>query len=64
MQPGQHILAVADAAIDEGHVMNRVERRDEGVAGQRADLGFDRKFADPLDQLVARLPVGDQFRDR
>ena len=44
-------------------VVDRIEGRDEGIAGQRADLGFDRKFADPLDQLVARLPVGDQLRD-
>ena len=64
VQPGEHIPAVADIAIDEGHVVDRVERRDEGVAGQRADFGFDGKFADPLDQLVACLTVGDQFGDR
>ena len=64
MQPRQHVLAVADSAVDEGHVIDRIERRQKGVAGQRADLGFDRKLAGALDQLVARLAVGDQFRDR
>ena len=38
MQPRQHVPAVADAAMDEGHVVDRIERRQEGVAGQRADL--------------------------
>ena len=57
-------VAVADAAMDEGHVIDRIERRHEGVAVERADLGFDGKFADALDQLVARLPVGDQVGDR
>ena len=64
MQPCQHVLAVADAAMDEGHVIDRIERREKGVAGQRADLGFDRKLAGALDQLVAGLAIGDQFRDR
>ncbi len=31
---------------------------------QRADLALDREFADPLDQLLARLPVGDEVGDR
>src|ERR1700690_4162296 len=52
MQPRQHALAVADAAIDEGHVVNLVERRHVGVAVERADLGGELKLADPLDQLV------------
>ena len=64
MQPRQHVLAVADLAVDDGHVMDRVERRHIGIAGQRADLALDRKLADPLDQLLARLPVGDQVGDR
>ncbi len=41
-----------------------VERRDIGIARERADLALDREFGDPLDQLVARLPVGDQVGDR
>ena len=64
MQPRQHVLAVADAAMHERHVMDGVERRHVGVAGERADLALDREFADPLDQLLARLPVGDQVGDR
>ena len=64
MQPRQHVLAVADLAVDEGHVMHAVERRDIGVALERADLGLDVEFADALDQLVAVLPVGDQVGDR
>ena len=63
MQPRQHILAVADAAENEGHVIDRVERREKGVAGQRADLRLHRKLAGALDQLVARLPVGNELRD-
>jgi hypothetical protein len=31
--------------------------RDIGIAVQRADLALDRKLADPLDQLLAGLPV-------
>ncbi len=50
--------------VDEGHVVNRIERREKSVAGQRADFGLHRKFPGAIDQLVARLPVGDQFRDR
>ena len=64
VQPSEHVLAVADAAVDEGHVIERIERRQKSVAGERADLGFHRKLADPLDQFVARLPIGDQFGDR
>ena len=32
MQPRQHVLAVADAAVDERHVLHLVERRHVGVA--------------------------------
>ena len=64
MQPRRHVLAVADAAVHEGHVLDGVERRDVGVTGQRADRALDREFADPLDQLIARLPVGDDVGDR
>ena len=64
MQARQHILAVADAAVDERHVLHLVEGRHVGVALQISDLGGDGKFADPLDQLLAHLPVGDEFGDR
>ena len=63
MQPREHIVAVADAAMNKSHVMDLIEWRDKGVAGQRADLGCHRKFADTLDQFVACLPVGDEFGD-
>src|SRR5690348_17989586 len=64
VQPGKHVLAVADAAVNEGHVIDRIERRQESVTGQCADLGFNRKLAGALDQLVARLPIRNQFCDR
>src|SRR5450830_1202920 len=38
MQPRQHALAVADLAIDEGHVVHAVEWGDIGVAVERADF--------------------------
>jgi hypothetical protein len=53
VQPGKHVLAVADAAVNEGYVIDRIERRQESVTGQCADLGFNRKLAGALDQLVA-----------
>ena len=40
MQPRQHVLAVADAAVNEGHVLDRVERRHIGIARKRADLAL------------------------
>jgi hypothetical protein len=49
--------------MHDGHVMNGVERRHIGVAGQRADLALDLEFADAFDQLFARLPVRDQIGD-
>ncbi len=64
VEPRQHVAAVADAAVDEGHVMDLVERRHIGVALDHPDLRGHRKFADPLDQLFARLPIGDQIGDR
>ena len=48
VQTGGHALAVADVAIDEGHVMHAVERRDIGIALKRADLGADMELAHPL----------------
>src|SRR5450756_1621286 len=38
MQPRQHALAVANLAIDEGHVVHAVEWGDIGVAVERADF--------------------------
>ena len=61
MQSRQHLAAVADATIDEGHVVNRIERRLKRITRQRSDLGFDRKLADTFDQPLADLPVGDQI---
>ena len=40
-----------------------IKRRLIGIAGERADFGFNRKFADTLDQPLARLPIGDQIGD-
>ena len=34
MQPRRHCSAVADVAVDEGHVIERIERRQIGVAGR------------------------------
>ena len=64
MQPRQHVPAVADAAVDEGHVLDGVERRHIGIACKRPDLALHREFADALDELVARLPVRDDIGDR
>src|SRR5262245_2939178 len=64
MQPRQYVLAVTDAAVDEGHVLDRIERCHVGVACECSDLALHRKFADALDQLVARLPVGNEIGDR
>ena len=64
VQSRQYALAVADLAIDEGHVMHAVERRHIGIAVERPDLGGDMEFGDPLHQLVAVLPVGDQLGNR
>ena len=49
MQPREYILTVADAAIDEGHVLDRIEGGDIGVACERADLALHREFADAPD---------------
>ena len=34
VQPRQHVLAVADTAINERHVIDRIERRQKRIAGQ------------------------------
>src|SRR5262249_56625663 len=60
MKPRQHALAVSDPAIDESHMLDRVERRHVSKTLQSADFGFDGEFADPLDQLVTNLPVGNE----
>ncbi len=64
MQPGRHVGAVADIAVDEGVVMHLVERRHIGIAGEFADLARDLELGDPRDELLARLAVGDQIGDR
>jgi hypothetical protein len=44
--------------------MHAVEWRHIGIAVERPDLGGDVEFGDPLHQLVAVLPIGDQLGDR
>ena len=64
VQPRQHILAVADAVIDEGGMRNLVERRAIGITLQRTDRAVGGEGRDPLDQLLTRLAVGDHVSDR
>ena len=64
MQARRHLAAVADAPMNEGEMQDRIERRAIGVALQLADRRLNRKARDPLDQLLARLPIGDQVGDR
>src|SRR5207237_1995837 len=64
MQPRQYTLAVADVAIDKCHVMHTVEWRQIGITVERADFRSHMKLADPFDQLVAALPVGDELGNR
>src|SRR5262249_22607867 len=64
MQARKHVLAVTDSAVHECHMLDGVERGHIGVAGERADLALHREFADPLDELVARLAIGDEVGDR
>ena len=45
-------------------MQDRIERRAIGVALKLADRRLNWKAGDPLDQLLARLPVGDQVGDR
>src|ERR1700716_2850482 len=37
VEPGQHVLAVADALVDERDVINRIEWRAVGITLQRPD---------------------------
>ena len=60
----EHILAVADASINAGKVIDRIERRPVGVASQCPISVSNRKFADPFDQLIAGLAIRDQIGDR
>ena len=40
-----------------------IEARAIRVAGQFADRRLDRKYRDPFDQFLARLPIGDEVGD-
>src|ERR1700722_14460186 len=64
MQTRRHIAPIADRPVDESKMQDRIERRAIGVALKLADRGLDGKVGDPLDQLLARLPIGDEIRDR
>ena len=64
MQPRRHVAPVADAPMDEGEMQDRIEWRAIGVALKLADRRLDRKAGDPLDQFLARLPIGDEIGDR
>ena len=64
MEPGRHVVAVADAAIHEGIVVDLVEGRHIGIARQFPDLAGNGEFGDPGHQLLARLPIGDQIGNR
>ncbi len=59
----QNILTVADALVDEGDVIDRVERRTIGIAVQLSDRAVDGEGRNTLDQFLARLPVGDHVSD-
>src|SRR6202140_5188574 len=63
VEPGQHVLAVADAIIDESDVRDGIERRAISVTLQRPDRAFRGECRDPLDQFLARLAVGDHIGD-
>ena len=64
VQPGRHVAAVADIAVDKGVVMHLVERRHIGIAGELADLARDLELGDAGHELFARLAIGDQIGDR
>src|ERR1700687_1750542 len=64
MQPREDVLALADVAVDEGHMVYGVERGDESIAAELADLAFYREGGDALDELLTRLPPGDDVGDR
>ena len=60
----QHVLAVADLAVDEGDVLALVVGAAVADRGERARHQRDDGLGDPLDQLVEALAVGDQVGDR
>src|SRR5262249_6371335 len=60
MQARKHFLAVTNSAVHERHMLDGIERSHISVAGERADLALHREFTDPLDELVARLAIGDE----
>src|ERR1700687_2486501 len=64
MQPREDVLALADVAVDEGRMVHGVERGDESIAAELADLAFYREGGDALDELLTRLPPGDDVGDR
>ena len=64
MQPGRHVLSLADPSKHEGEMLHLVERRRIGIAGQFADRGLDREGRHALDQLLTRLPVFDEVGHR
>ncbi len=64
MQPRRHFAPIADLAMHEGEVEHRIEMRPIGVALEISEMRLDGKGRDPFDQLLARLPVCDEFGDR
>src|ERR1700722_18284595 len=64
VQTRRHVAAIADRSMYEGEMQDRIERRAIGVALKLANRRHDRKARDTLDQLLARLPIGDEIRDR
>ena len=64
MHADEHVLAVADVAVDEGDVLAVVVRAAVADGGEVARCQRHRRLGDPLDQLVEALAVGDQVGDR
>ena len=63
MEARRHVPAVADGPVHKGEMHHRIEGRAIAVALQFADRRPDRKRRDALDQLFARLAVGDEVGD-
>jgi hypothetical protein len=64
VKPRRHIVAVADAPIDEGIMVHLVERRHISITGELADFAGNGKFRHPGYELFPRLAIGDQIRHR
>src|SRR6202453_2896356 len=64
MQPRRHVAAIADRSVHESKMQDGIEWRAIRVTLKLADGRLNRKGGDPLDQLLARLPIGDEIRDR